>query len=266
MLLQASDIQAYLSIGNTSPYVALCNLLAPYADRLVKKYVGYAVEQATFTELWPFISTRADLSVGYVEDEEILAYEGSPQGARPIRQGRGNSRDTLFALNLPVRQVVSIYEDVQAWLNTNPAQAFPAGTLLKSGTDYVVDWESFDFVGLTGVCKTGFIFRVGSIWSLQARSVKLTYVAGWSAAELASTVPEYKLAAVLTGAKLVKEAIAQGLGDGMGSTGLIQSEDLDDYSVSYVPPEGGPDVCLQNDMPREAKKLLEELVRMTKHL
>jgi hypothetical protein len=212
------------------------------------------------------------MSQGYTEDEEILAYEGSPQGARPIRQGRGNSRDCLRVCNLPLKSVVSIYEDPSAWLATNAGSRFPSTTLLVEGRDYQVDWDKEKDDG-TKISPTGFIYRTGGIWSLQARSVKITYVAGYSADELAATghtvgndeAMDFKSAVLISSAKLVKEAVANGL-EGPMNTGMILAEAIDGYNVTFAQPLKGVDVSLANDLPEAAKKILEERVRYSKYL
>jgi hypothetical protein len=259
------------SAANIAKYGGLVTLLRPFAERMVRKYVGYGIEEATYTEYHPLISTRPSMSQGYTEDEEILAYEGSPQGARPIRQGRGNSRDCLRLCNLPVRSIGSIYEDPSAWINTDVSLAFPATTLLVAGRDYQVDWDKQKDDG-TKISSTGFVYRTGGIWSLQARTVKVTYTAGYTAAELAATghtigadeAMDFKSAILITTAKLVKEAILNGVVP--DQTGIILAESLDGYSVQYMAPLQGLDLSLMNDMPAAAKKILEERVRLSKYI
>lgn len=274
-IAQVSDLLTYLGVvSNTgqAAWTPLCTLLLPYAERMIRKYVGYAIEQQTFTEYHPLITTRPAMSQGYTEDEEILAYEGSPQGARPIRQGRGNSRDTIRLNNLPVRSIVSIYEDPSAWLAVPAGSGFPSSTLLVEGRDFYPDWDGVD-ASSNRWSKSGIVFRTGGIWSLIARSVQVTYVAGYTAAELQAMsndvtggdAMDFKMAVLMTGAKLVKEAIANGL-EGPANTGMIVQESIDGYAVTYAQPLKGIDVTLVNDIPEGAKKLLEERVRMSKFL
>lgn len=252
--------------------IGLINLLHPFAERLVRKYVGYGIEQMTFTEYHPLITTRPAMSQGYTDDDEILAYEGSPQGARPIRQGRGNSRDTLRLNNLPIRSITSIYEDPSAWTTVPSGTGFPASSLLTEARDFYVDWDGTDQSG-NRICESGMVFRTGGIWSLTARTVKVTYVAGYTEAELANTgnaedlgaAMDFKMAILMTSSKLIKEAIANGL-SGPQNTGMIVQETIDGYNVTYAQPLTGVDCILGNDLPVGAKRLLESRVRMSQFL
>lgn len=265
MLATADQLVAALSLSRSetkhAAWVALADIVAPLADRLVKKYVGHDVEQATRTEYLPLISTRPSLSQGVVDEDDVLAYEGSPQGARPIRQGRGNSRDTLMLDLLPVRSITSVNEYPAAWLNPDyPAGDWPAASALAAGRDWHADWDGTDSAGVRW-CKSGFLFRVGGIWSLQARSVRVIYVGGYSADELADTYSEFRTAALITGMKLFAEFKALSPAAKMGNTGIKVAESMDDYSVTYAPPGRLPSILME-DLPGGAKMLLEGHRRM----
>lgn len=269
MLLSSNDLIAFLALDPTNPkhvsFISLATLLAPICDRLVKKYVGYEIEQAIFTDYHPLIATRPSLAQGFTEDDMILAYEGSPQGARPIRQGRGNSRDTLSTLNLPIRSITSIYDSFTAWLNPSlPNGDFPASTLLQPGSDYMVDWDSLDDSNVNW-SRSGFIYRIGAVWSLQARTTKITYVAGYTPTELSNHYTEFKTAALLTGQYLFLQCVAIGRGTSFQNSGIVISEKMDDYEVKFQPRGKLPDV-LMSDMPPGAKILLESYRRMSKFL
>ena len=205
--------------------------------------------------------------MGITEDELILQYEGSPQGARPIRQGRGNSRDTLPLLNTPIRSITTVYENPTAWLNPD----YPNGDwfsmpqyLLVEGTDYAVDWDGLDENG-NDICLSGFLFRIGGIWALTARSVRVTYVGGYTATELTSQYPEFKYATLLTGAFMVKQAQIMQLGISVTNSGVVIGEKLDDYAVQYQPLFKPLEVMMQ-DLPVAAKMVLEPLRSMWQFL
>ena len=274
-ICQVSELLSYMNVTSSTGitnWTPLFSQLLPFAERMVRKYVGYGIEQQTFTEYHPLITTRPSMSQGYTEDEEILAYEGSPQGARPIRQGRGNSRDTIRVNNLPIRSIVSINEDPSGWLDVPAGTGFQPSTQLIESRDFYVDWDGNDNTG-NRWSKSGMVFRTGGIWSLIARSVQVIYVAGYTSAELANTTNgpdlgeamDFKMAVLMTGSKLIKEAIANGL-EGPQNTGMILTESIDGYAVGYAQPLQGIDVTLMNDLPVGAKRLLEERVRMSKFI
>lgn len=251
----------------TESDLGLIQMFLPIVERLVRRHVGYHIEHKVHTEYHPYMSTRPSLSQGFTEDEDLFRYEGSPQGARPIRQGRGNSRDALLLRNLPVRSVTSIHEDPNAWVTVeSPSYTkWSDGTLLVEARDYVVDWDCDDEDGNT-ICKSGIVFRNGGIWSLQARSIKVVYTAGYTDQEIrAGEGADFKQAVLMGVAKFVQEAFANAL-YGERRAGAIISESLDGYSVSFANPLQGSDVTFGNDLPVGVKRLLEPRLRMTQFI
>ncbi len=267
MLVSALQLQQANGVDATNPahaqLVVLCAIGAKIADRLIKKFLGSAVEEGTFTEYHPLISTRPSLSQGFTEDDMILAYEGSPQGARPIRQGRGNSRDTLRLRNLPVRSVTSVFDHPDAWMDPdNPAGVWPANTQLVEGTSFQVDWDGMDSSG-DNWSKTGFLYRIGGTWGLQARTTKVVYTGGYTALELEEEFPEFYGAALVAGTFYFNQMRLYGVGSFSGSTGIKVAEAMDDYSVKFAEP-GEQLTQRAHDLPPAAKILLSEHVNYSK--
>jgi hypothetical protein len=135
---------------------------------------------------------------------------------------RGGRR-ALQLTELPVRSITSLYEDSGAYGGQAPG-AFAAESLLVEGTDFYRDLDR------SGLCKSGLLWKVAGGWSSEPRSIKVTYVAGYTADELAGKPGEVASAAD------IKLAVLSGMLDqwrSSGATAGITSESLADYSVSY---------------------------------
>jgi hypothetical protein len=240
--------------------VALADLLVPIACNLVKEYVGYEIEFGTFIEYHP------DAQVAPVEDELIDGWEVI--GGRVVPRGpRGHKARAVIQLtNLPVRQIDSIYEAPDSWDNYPPTWA--SGTLLTEGTHYRVDYDNESFPGVdatyTRMSKTGFLIRRVGIWTPVARSVKVTYKAGYTSDELAGRFSRFRMAAIAAATFYVKEAKLNAIRG--GNTGLLVSKAIDGFAQAWAPPAAMAIYGLTYDLPPSARKLLERDVRMSKFI
>ena len=241
---------------------ALADLLTPIACNLVKEYVGYEIEFNTFVEYHP------ESSVSVAEDELVDGWEVI--GGRVVPRGpRGQRARAIIQLtNLPVRQIDSVYEAPNSWDNYPPTWA--AGTLLTEGQHYRVDYDNESFPGVdstyTRMSKTGFLISRVGIWTPVSRSVKVTYKAGYTADELATTgrFSRFKLAAITAATFYIKEAKLNAIRG--GNTGLLTAKAIDGFSQTWAPPAAMSIYGLTYDLPPSARKLLERDVRMSKYI
>src|SRR5690606_6904105 len=138
----------------------LITMLIPLAEDSLKDYVGYSIEQATYTHFLP----SGDLFSSDPKEVDVV-------NDRVAVSGWSDTR-ILQLPELPVRSITSIYEDAAAEFGQGPGD-FNASTLLTSGVDYALELDQ------TGICRTGHVRRVGSVWPAKAGTVKVTYVAGY---------------------------------------------------------------------------------------
>lgn len=236
---------------------AIVSFVRPLAERLVKKFVGFNIEQATYTDLYPLIGQDGmmDMLVDGYEDigGRIVPYNSSMLG----------SGSYLSTRQKPVRSITSVYENVSAW--DTAGGSWPASALLDP-TEYQLDQEEYG-----GLSWSGFVYRRSGVWPTEPRTVKITYVAGLTAAELdpaTGAYAEFAQACYLTamnGFWLWKQFKTEAAG-GSGGAGPVVSERLGDYAVSWSEQGAMDQFSMRFEMPRAAKVILEEYVPMRKYL
>lgn len=237
----------------TAQQTVLMNLLRPMAEDAVRQEVGYSIEQATYTHFLPNNSTTVgrELGVDVLNDRVVFEYEGETPD--------------LFLMERPVRSITSIYEDRAAYGGQGGSD-FAASTLLTSGTDYYLDYV------VSGISWSGNVRRINAGWSPRERTIKVTYVAGVTAAELAGTsvvrgpngngVTTLKRAALVAAAIAWKEPQASIQGSGAGA-GPVTSERLADYSVTYAANHVTNLFGFKMMLPQQVKDMLSDFKRRT---
>src|SRR5690606_27255692 len=137
-------------------------------ESTICNHVGYDICQGTRTEYYPSASLQRPVSDGPLQWDTL--------GNRAYGIDIPSTVNELQLTSLPLRSITSIYEDPGAYGGQAPG-AFPEGSLLTSGVDYyfVPDKD--------GLCRSGIVRRHGA-WSQVPGSIKVTYVSGYTAAEL----------------------------------------------------------------------------------
>lgn len=159
----------------------------------------------------------------------------------------------IAALILRVRPVISIQEIVEnpnAWLIPNPPD-FVSTPALTEGRDFQVDFES------PSLCRSGRVFRTSGTWSGMARSVRVTYSAGWTGAQLVAQKPAIKEAAMQTVVMNFRQFKAWMTQQGGFAGGVITSHSLEGHSYSYSEAATRAMTGFQFALPRSAMVLLE---------
>ena len=195
----------------------LINLLLPMAEANLEKYLNFVVVQKTFTEFYPH---DEELSV-YDDDDDDLVYVGDK-----VYVDRGGVRGRLLNLNnVPVRSITSVNEDAEGFFG-QVAGSFAASTLLTSGTDYYLALQE------SGISWSGALWRRAANWPVQLGSIKVVYVAGFTAAELADDYADIRWGALRTFSDLWSRSKALHAGqrsDAIGSESIGGG-----VSASYV--------------------------------
>jgi len=242
-ILSEAEALTFLGLAGTATTAqrGALNMLLPMVEQQVKGFVGYQIEEATYTHYLPIGTGRS------TESPEIRFYDvqnGKAVAASAF--GRVPARAVLYLPEIPVRSIASVYEDETAYADQGDGD-FPASTLLASGDDYYLDIDS------SGLCKSGALRRIGANWPTIPRTVKVTYTAGYTQAELTTGIAaDIKLACLL--------AVQQAFAARGRQSGVVQQEKIGDYFVSYE------SVPASYDMPVTAKKKLRRFVRCSRFL
>lgn len=234
----------------TAAESALVDMLIPLGESVLKGYVGSQIEQATYTHFLP-------------ESDDILDPE-------PDRLDVSNNRvvfdvqgatDVLVLPQRPVRSITSVNEDIAAY-GGQGASDF-SGSNLTSGTDYYIDYTA------SGISWSGNLMRIAGPWSGKRRTVKVVYVAGFTAAEITAgtilgpdertSIRNLKYAALITVASAFLEA--QRNAPGLGA-GPVIMERLADYQVQYAE-RYIQHLSMTTDLPHKAKELVSTFRRLS---
>lgn len=213
-----------LSAAITDEERAVCLTSLRRAAGAVRKHLGYDPTYQSHTEYYP-------LPYSYPYPQ---SYQWDISGDRAVtRRTSQASSSELQLRHLPVRSVVSVYEDVngRAGQSTDP---FPADTLLTAGTDY---WLNLD----ESVLCTDGILRAAGTWPSEPGSVKVAYAAGYTAAEIhgqstavdATPIGE---AVLYEACRRVRRMMTSKKITGIGiPAGVVTSERLGDYGYTLDP-------------------------------
>jgi hypothetical protein len=249
MILARADYLTFLGLGTsvTPQQDALLTMLNGTVDRSIKKFVGCNLEFATYTHYLPQKSRIPDRDplIDYFDVSGGRLVAASISGIAEYAQ--------LQLPEIPVRSVIEIREDIGAY-GGQAAQDFPDTTILTPGVSYYVDFDEIDGNdangNFTGIAKSGLVRRIIAYWSGRERSIKVTYTAGYTPDELnldvvngvSGIAGDIKMAALVA----IQRSFANA-GDDVN--GLVQSERLGDYSISYAAQAGR--------LPLESQRLLQ---------
>ena len=146
--------------------------LAPNAEIAVKEYLGYDVEQATYTEYYPITDQRvpsASLDTVYAWNDSYDA-NMTTLIMDPISE--------IFVKQYPLRSIASIYQNPAAWI-TDPVNGdWSSQWLVAPGTGWTVDWDEPGPVPQPGPSA------VAAAGPHRADRCRSTYTAGFTQPEL----------------------------------------------------------------------------------
>lgn len=215
-------------------------------ERLVKQFVGYEVEQATFVDLLP----RPDEPV-YQDalswGNRHFGYGVSTDGSSAHLWGEGvaNSTDRLFLKNLPVRSITSV--------NFDPNWVFASGTVLDPSA-YRLDCAE------PGISNSGMLMKRGGPWAfVTPRSVQVTYVGGWTPDELDDVAGDFKMAIISACQKFYNEVVANRAATRTAGVGAVAREMIGKSEIWYETP--AQLTGMMNNLPASVRMMLAERVR-----
>jgi len=220
VIVDISELHTTLGLADTSADAPLLRIAHRRAERLIKDYVGYEVEQNTFTEYHPAARGPAD--------------DYFTELRRPLQQ-------YLILRNVPVRSITGIDVDTAgAWTGTYLSLA--AGQWRLEGTDPTK-------------CRTGILYRYNDLWPSAANSTRVVYVGGWSADELDDEASVFKMAVYHAAAKFFNELKANRPALTTAGTGAVASEQMDGQVITYA--RAAENHGFMNALPPSVLKMLE---------
>ncbi len=161
-----------LSSSATDEERAIANSAITRAEAAIRRHIFYDPVERTRTEYYPQ-SENMIRSRGVVwETEGDQAF---------LRQVANASAGELQIQNIPIRSITQLFVDFDGRAGTR-ATSFAASTLKVEGTDYWPNNDGFDSSD-ANICRDG-IIRSGGLWPTTPGTVKIVYVAGYTAAEL----------------------------------------------------------------------------------
>jgi hypothetical protein len=262
VITDSASVVEYVRAGQavelSSAQIALIYGFHNAVEREVKKVIGYNPEQATYTEFYP------ERTINSTRDDDGGFGLWDVVGNRATRLERGGFERTEFILkNLPVRSVTSIYENLNAWTTGVANGDFPSNTLLAASQYYLDQSEA-------GISRTGKLVRSYGIWTSAPRTVKVTYVAGWTAAEMIVQMPEVQLAIKIAVSRVYLDLLARYqilLADGR----IEQSTSITDFSIGYQDTQSAGVGGYRNGtsgsasiLPEESRLLLSQHVNLAR--
>lgn len=217
-------------------------------ERLVKNFVGYEVEQATYVDILPRPGEPVymdALSYGNRHFGYGLTTSG---GSVNFGCGGADGTDRLFLKNLPVRSITSV--------NFDPNFAFGPGTVMDPAA-YRLDCAE------PGTSNSGMLMKRGGPWAfVTPRSVQVTYIGGWTPDELDDVAGDFKMAVISACQKFYNEVVANRAATRTAGVGAVAREMIGKSEIWYETP--AQLTGMMQSLPASVRMMLAERVRWNK--
>ena len=206
-IVDLSEIIIYLGLQTTltDSDKGLLTMLKTHSENDARRYVRHNITQPTsdYVEFHPR-TNRTRFGAEIVElSGDVVSLQQASIGGDIIQL------DQIF-----VRSITEVREDFDGYFGSE-ASDFPAGSVLTEGTHYYMRVE--ERINSTDLNKTGHLLRRSGNWPSRAGTVKVTYNAGFTAAELDSEYSDIKLTIIEEVAfRFKKSKTMQGTEGGFG--------------------------------------------------
>lgn len=206
---------------------------------LVEDFLKWKVEQATYTEYYPNNQQQSLVS----GDELISGWDLI--GSTVVGRERGDlSHAALPLKRVPVRSITSVYENVAAW--DTDGGSWTSSHLLAA-TSYYLDLDE------SGYSYSGILYKNTGVWCRKPRTIKVTYVAGFTAGEIESQFPKIKMAMCMAVGAWYVETMAMSKAAQAG--GPLASVGIKDFNVSF---QGIGAMMAMGELPPGVKAMLSD--------
>lgn len=215
-----ADLLAFVNVS-TDQELARLEMVWKSTEAEIRRYCGQNIAQPA--DAYVDILPESDW---YIPVDPLLSHDNVLPGGLGLTWSIGPQADGhLLTLRQGlVRSITSVYVDVTSAAGTS-VNDFAAATLLSSDS-YYLDVTERDPDGSL-MSRSGVVVRRDADWPSRRRSVKVTYVAGLTEAELDSDYSDIRMAVIRE--VVDKYSTVQSLGQSP-----IQSERLGDWSVTYA--------------------------------
>lgn len=223
-IVSLADVAAFRPVSDAADLARL-EMAWKSTEAAIRRYCGQNLVQPSdpYVDILP----ETDWSVPI---HPLLAYGNSSGGGWDDAPYTGPPADghVLHLSQGLVRSITSVYVDTGGSAGTD-VNDFASSTLLSS-SEYFLDVGEIDPSGLK-LSKSGCIIRKYANWPTRRRSVKVTYVAGYTEAELDAEFSDLRLA-------VVEGIIARY--DAFSSVGdsPVLSERLGDWQITFAEKAG----------------------------
>jgi len=247
-----SDAEARDFLGIDSDDAILPYIRRPI-EKAVKAFLRWNPERHTVTKYYPKGQVGGEYSNWPGENVAGGEETWPKRGSGIVNTVGGLSTVLQLDDKFVIPSGLTVYETAGAYMG----QVSSSWTLLTLGTHYWLDLDDANF------CETGHLVRLNASWPKQPGSVKVTYSAGFTAAQLAGTDSDYdasdiRLATFIAVQKAYNEIKTNRPNTSTGrAAGPIVSETIDGYSYTLAQSSAVAQFGFAQALPLASKKLLQ---------
>lgn len=202
--------------------IRFLNTFKQKAEKLVCQFLQYnPASQLGIVEYQP----NGPVNTWFDGDELISNYDIVGNQAMPRMRG-DRSRAAILLSQVPVRAITEIREDPSAQLRGVVGGDFPAASILPT-TAYSLDMRN------NGISRTGIVWRSSGLWSVTPRTIRITYDAGLSPAELAGEFSPIKEAILVACVEWFVLMVNRSRAGKVG--GIFAQVAIKDFSLTMAP-------------------------------
>lgn len=218
ILDKGKDLSPYFGIDcdDTTGEAILLWRIQTYVESAVRSFVRHGVSQNTYVEyqrMFDIGDHETDYDLFELIGDKVYSGVGGTQYGEFLQLNNGF-----------VRSVSDVREDYSAEFGQGSGD-FGSSTVLTAGIDYKIELDK------DGMSRSGRLIRINRPWSSKPGTIKVTYVAGFTPAELDDQYAHVKLAILGEIRDRFNVARSQ-LGSGFG---MVKKETFfGDYQVEYA--------------------------------
>lgn len=177
-----NEVKPFFAVACCDADQRVLNMLRGYTESQARAFVGHCISQNTITHEY---QRRDDIGVASDADAQVAEIVGDTvYMSRPAACDHGH---ILQLDNGFVRSISELREDPAAVFGQGGSD-FGASTVLTAGTNYFLELDR------AGLSRSGRVHRRNGNWSSAPGTIRITYVAGLTKAELADEWSYVKLA------------------------------------------------------------------------